>query len=392
MNVTLAGEYARFVERAANALIGSGAQDLLPPDGLRATAPPWAQEWDRVLLVNAPGAGTLYAFTVADQANLDALGAQVNRLVSGLAQRGILRGAPVRLVTVAAFPMGVDPRTGRKVVRLAPSEYVPGLRPTTWAVDLARGEVHMPWSFNKPEGADVVQQAARNVSTEEGLESRDVGELQRMHLERTQAFYQMMQGRQPYVTYALIAINVGVYLALFGAGSPTVDALVKYGALVPRLVQHGDWWRLFTSMFLHGSVTHILFNMVSLFAVGTLAERFYGSAKFLGIYLGSGLIAALTSFGWAVAQGNLAEPAVGASGAIFGIVGALVTLRFQTSEVIPASLRQRISSSMLVLVAINFAVLYFVAYVDNAAHVGGLIGGMALSFLLPVTKRAAVSS
>jgi rhomboid protease GluP len=82
----------------------------------------------------------------------------------------------------------------------------------------------------------------------------------------------------------------------------------------------------------------------------------------------------------------MSTPHVGASGAIFGIAGALMTLRFQRSDVIPLSVRQRISSSMLMLVVINLIVLAFTPNIDNAAHIGGLAGGMALSFVFPLVR------
>jgi rhomboid protease GluP len=171
------------------------------------------------------------------------------------------------------------------------------------------------------------------------------------------------------------------------------DSTVRdWGAQSPSLIEHGQWWRLFTEMFLHASLTHILFNMASLLAIGTLAERLYGSAKFLAIYLGAGLIGSLVSFSYAVAQGNLNVLGVGASGAIFGVAGALMTVRFQHTDVIPAALRRRVSSSIAPLVLVSLFLAAVTPYVDNSAHLGGLIGGMALSFAFPLTKRAPVTT
>ena len=162
----------------------------------------------------------------------------------------------------------------------------------------------------------------------------------------------------------------------------------EWGAQSPSLIQHGQWWRLITEMFLHASLTHIVFNMASLLAIGTLAERLYGSAKFLAIYLGAGLIGSVVSFSFAVAQGHLSILGVGASGAIFGVAGALLTVRFQQSEVIPAALRRRVSSSMAPLVLISLFLAAVTPYVDNSAHLGGLFGGMILSFTFPLVKTA----
>jgi rhomboid protease GluP len=141
-------------------------------------------------------------------------------------------------------------------------------------------------------------------------------------------------------------------------------------------------------MFLHASITHILFNMVSLLAIGTLAERLYGSARFLFIYLGAGLLGSITSFVLALYGGNPGVLSVGASGAIFGVAGALVTVRFQQSDVIPLQVRQRITASIAPLIVISLVLAGLTPYVDNSAHVGGLLGGMALSFAFPLTRTA----
>src|SRR5206468_10455577 len=127
--------------------------------------------------------------------------------------------------------------------------------------------------------------------------------------------------------------------------------------------------------------------MISLFVVGSLAERLYGSFKFLAIYMGSGLIASLAGLGYSIAVGDLYTPHVGASGAIFGIAGALMTMRFQRTDVVPLNVRNRTSSSMIMLVALNLIVLTFTPNIDNAAHIGGLAGGMALSFVFPLARR-----
>jgi rhomboid protease GluP len=221
-----------------------------------------------------------------------------------------------------------------------------------------------------------------------------------VHASRTNQFYDLMRGRQPFVTYSLVLINVAIFVVMIGFsgsnalstvlhGGPVADGTVRdWGAQSPTLIEHGQWWRLFSELFLHASLTHIVFNMASLLAIGTLAERLYGSAKFLAIYLGAGLIGSAVSFAFAVAQGNLSILGVGASGAIFGVAGSLLTVRFQHSDVIPAALRRRVSSSMAPLVLISLFLAAVTPYVDNSAHIGGLIGGLGLSFVFPLVKTA----
>jgi rhomboid protease GluP len=150
------------------------------------------------------------------------------------------------------------------------------------------------------------------------------------------------------------------------------------------------------SMFLHANLTHLAVNMISLMYLGLIAERLYGSAKFTVIYMGAGLAGNVASVLYnsstqihvgplAVTGGDPGALAVGASGAIFGIAGALFTLRYQRSELIPRAIRTRVSSSILMMVVINFVVLHFVPQVDNSAHLGGLVGGAILSLVLPIS-------
>jgi rhomboid protease GluP len=242
--------------------------------------------------------------------------------------------------------------------------------------------------FNRSPERVALQAAIHQARDGDVLDAQGVSAMQRESMQRTEAFYSLMQGRQPIVTYGLIVINVALYWLLYARGGPDSEtALRAMGALSPILIEHGQWWRLFTAIFLHASVPHILFNMVSLFAVGTLAERLYGSMRFLAIYLGSGLIGSLTSFTYAVVSGNTNVLGVGASGAIFGVAGALLTVRYQRSDVIPQRLRQRISTSLLPLVAFSLIFAFLTPHVDNSAHIGGLIGGMLLSFVFPLLNE-----
>lgn len=381
----MAIDYDRFLVRSAAALASAGAQLLLPAaDAARAA--PWASGWDQILLADGPGSQTLYAFTRVNGGNVQE---QLDRLAEGLSQNGVLGRSPVpvSLVAVAVLPHGAESRRIRGLTGLTPSRYYPGLRPSTWVVDLAGEKVHTGGLGRKAEGKDLIQQAA-SADSVQVLDAGGLDALQQRHVEQTQAFYRLMRGRQPLVTYALVAINVAVFLLMYTQGGPGNDATLRnFGALSPQLIEQGQWWRLVTAMFLHASVTHIVFNMVSLVAIGTLAERLYGNTKFLAIYLGSGLIGSLTSFGYSVLTGSLNILGVGASGAIFGVAGALLTVRFHSSDVIPKRLRNQISSSMLPLVALSLIIARLTPNVDNSAHIGGLIGGMILSFVFPLTRR-----
>jgi rhomboid protease GluP len=360
-----------------------------------AGVPDWLAPWDEILVSETPGAAALSAFTTGDRSDARTLQERVDSLAAGLADLGVFRGSPIALNVIVTFVDSPPPDLRKAASHLVPRAYFPGLRPRSYAVDLATNAVAggrgtalrtvlehaLLTGWNTPDAADVEQR-------------------HRAHKARTSQFYELMRGRQPVVTYSLVIVNVVIFVLMLWSsggnafstvlhGGPVADGTVRdWGAQSPLLIEHGQWWRLFSEMFLHASLTHIVFNMASLLAVGTLAERLYGSTKFLAIYLGAGLIGSVASFSYAVAQGNLGLLGVGASGAIFGVAGALLTVRFQQTDVIPLALRRRISSSMAPLVVVSLFLAAVTPYVDNSAHLGGLIGGMALSFAFPLMKRA----
>jgi membrane associated rhomboid family serine protease len=384
-----------FVTRTARELQAEGARVLFDRS-LPAHVPEWLGAWDAVLVNETPGAASLFAFTSGDGTDQRRLQAQVDRLTAGLAGLDLFRGAPIALNVVFTFARSPDAGLRRAASHLVPSAFFPGLRPRAYVVDLA---------INAVSGArgsalrEVLEETLRS-SAGPALDSREVEQRRTMHASRTSQFYDLMRGRQPFATYGLVLINVVIFVVMVGFsgsnalgtvlhGGPVGDGTVRdWGAQSPTLIEHGQWWRLFSEMFLHASLTHIVFNMASLLAIGTLAERLYGSVKFLAIYLGAGLIGSAVSFAFAVVQGNLNILGVGASGAIFGVAGALLTVRFQDSDVIPAALRRRVSSSMAPLVLISLFLAAVTPYVDNSAHIGGLIGGMGLSFVFPLMKAA----
>jgi membrane associated rhomboid family serine protease/Flp pilus assembly protein TadD len=188
-------------------------------------------------------------------------------------------------------------------------------------------------------------------------------------------------------TVWLIAINVLMYLVT-GVASHSIskinnEVLLRFGANFGILTLGGQPWRLLTCTFLHGDFLHILLNMWALLNLGILAEILFGRRSFLGMYFISGLAASIVSVSWHFHTGNPSIFTVGASGAIFGIAGALIpALALQKN----ARLRTALSGN---LVGIVIFVVYTVAYgfreahIDNSAHLGGLACGLILGVALP---------
>lgn len=182
--------------------------------------------------------------------------------------------------------------------------------------------------------------------------------------------------RQAYVTWTLAALYAGVFGLELAFGVEASAAV--YGMHPLSIALGGEWWRLFTSEFLHGSLLHIGFNVLVLVSVGPALERALGHVRFLAVYLLAGL-------GGAIASYSFSSPltvSVGASGAIFGLMGALV--------VAGRSLRVDVTQ-VLVLIGINL-VIGFVpgTNIDWRAHVGGLVTGAATAGVFVLASRAGV--
>jgi membrane associated rhomboid family serine protease len=176
--------------------------------------------------------------------------------------------------------------------------------------------------------------------------------------------------KNAYVTQVLIAMNVIVYIATVVQGQGLNDPggkIFREGLLYGPFVADGDWWRLITSAFLHANILHLLFNVLALWWFGTPVELFLGRARFLLVYIVSGLAGA--------AGALLASPdaaTVGASGAIFGILGAALVLERQRMYVL--------GGSALTIIVINVIFSIAVPGISIGGHIGGLVGG-ALSTL-----------
>jgi len=176
------------------------------------------------------------------------------------------------------------------------------------------------------------------------------------------------------LTRLLIAANVLVFLWELSTGD-TGDGsvLVHDGALYGRLIDAGQWWRIFTAAFLHAGWLHIATNMFALYQVGTFVELLYGRARMAIIY-----VVAIVGSGIAVYWFSYDAPTVGASGAIFGLFGALTAGGLRLGKT-GRDLVQQSAGIIILNLILGFTVFRFVS---NAAHIGGLIAGLVVGFAL----------
>ena len=183
--------------------------------------------------------------------------------------------------------------------------------------------------------------------------------------------------RKPLVTWALLGINLLVWLVVEArGGSEDVDLLIDFGAMFGPLIGSGDYWRLFTAMFLHVGIAHLFFNSLGLFIFGQIVERAFGHARFAIIYVLAGLFGSVFSVLF-----NPLAIAAGASGAIFGIVGALAAF-FLVQRDLLGAIGQRSLVGILFIMVIQFLYGLNTPGVDNWAHLGGLLGGLAIGLAL----------
>jgi membrane associated rhomboid family serine protease len=174
-------------------------------------------------------------------------------------------------------------------------------------------------------------------------------------------------------TMALVAINVVVYMitAAQGGGINLPGGkLFSNWALQGLAVSNGDWWRLVTAMFLHGSLLHLAFNMLALYWLGTIIEQALGTRRFLLVYFVSGLAGSAGALWFSSAF----AVTVGASGAIFGLIGALLILEYLSTG--------SLMGQAMVLIVVNLALTFAVPNISIGGHLGGLAGGIIATFAL----------
>jgi rhomboid protease GluP len=181
------------------------------------------------------------------------------------------------------------------------------------------------------------------------------------------------------VTYFLIGTNALIFLLMWitGAGiwEPGTDVLIKWGANYKPMTTGGEWWRLFTCIFVHIGIVHLLLNMYALLMIGNYLEPMLGRLRFTVAYVCTGIIASITSLWWHQ------DPIVsaGASGAIFGLYGLFLALL--TTNLIPHSARKALLQSIGIFVLYNITYGLRSQTVDNSAHIGGLLSGLAIGYL-----------
>lgn len=214
--------------------------------------------------------------------------------------------------------------------------------------------------------------------SEEGVQlfmkiTNDINSHNKTDAEKVDEVFRM---KYPLVTYILIAINIVFYIfpILFGSYNQIIDKFCIYG----ENIRMGEYYRLLSGIFLHGNIIHLLLNCYSLYVIGTQLESFLGKVKYLIVYLFSGICGAF----FTVMFSKL--PSIGASGAIFGLLGSLLYFGYHYR----VYLGNVMKSQIIPLIILNLLIGFTFNGIDNFAHIGGLIGGSLITVGLGIKYKS----
>jgi rhomboid protease GluP len=222
----------------------------------------------------------------------------------------------------------------------------------------------------------------------------------------TMRFLRAIFSRPAVFTITFIVANVFLYLLMWLSGGAQGDVLLAYGAKLNYLIREGQWWRFVTPVFLHVQIPglgplHLLSNMYGLFMLGPYVEKLYGSARFVVFWVVTGVAGVAASYlavrpEWA--GGALGQflfkpydsPSAGASGALFGLMGVLFVFGIKYRHELPEGLKRVFGTGLLPTLLINLFIGYVGRrFIDNAAHLGGLLSGMGLALVVGYKRPGA---
>lgn len=226
---------------------------------------------------------------------------------------------------------------------------------------------------------DIVEKTNRK---EDGLEYfiKVTDNINKKNEKRNKIAEKIFSYKQPIVTYIIMAICIILFILMeLSGGSTNSQVLLKYGANLDVLVKNGEYYRLFTCIFLHIGIMHLLCNMYSLYIIGREVENLFGKVKYIIIFILSGVFGSIMSL--AFTPNTISA---GASGAIFGLLGALLYfgMHYRTY------LGEAIKRSIIPIIVINLIIGFFAEGIDLAAYIGGLVGGVLVAMMVGVPDKS----
>ena len=217
------------------------------------------------------------------------------------------------------------------------------------------------------------------VYSEDGVElfAKITNDINEHNMKDASRIEKVFKNKGPYITFILMGINVLLFLVPVLLGS--YETIINRYCIHGPSIRLGEYYRLITGMFLHGSIMHLFFNVYALYVIGSQIENYFGRIKYLIIYLFSGLMGALFSM---IFGGSAAS--IGASGAIFGLMGSLLYFGYHYRVYLGNVLK----TQLIPLIIFNLFLGFILSGVDNFAHIGGLIGGVLITKAVGVKDKS----
>jgi rhomboid protease GluP len=187
--------------------------------------------------------------------------------------------------------------------------------------------------------------------------------------------------RRPTFTYVFFGINIIVFLLMALAGGSNEPILMAFGVKSNPEIAQGQWWRFVTPIFIHIGLLHLFFNSYALWIVGPQVEKLYGGARFVILYVLTGVAGVYGSYSY-----HPYTISAGASGAIFGLFGVLLVFGIRYRAGIPPFFKRAVGTGVLPVIVINLIIGFTIPMIDNSAHIGGLLAGAALAAVVPFRK------
>lgn len=198
-------------------------------------------------------------------------------------------------------------------------------------------------------------------------------------------FMQALWSRRPTFTYLFLALNILIFVMMEFAGGTTNEAtLMAFGVKSNPEIDSGEIWRLVTPIFIHIGLLHLFFNSYALWMVGPQVEKLYGSARFVLLYVLTGIAGVTGSYFY-----HPDVVSAGASGAIFGLFGVLAVFGLKYRKTIPPFFKKAVGAGVLPVIVINLIIGFSVPAIDNSAHISGLLAGALLALLIPFHEPGA---
>ena len=215
---------------------------------------------------------------------------------------------------------------------------------------------------HKEEGLDLIVKISDDINKES--------------FEKSKKIEKIFSIKKPVITYLLIGICILMFIITYLFQREDIFIL---GGNIKDLTRNGEYYRLLTCIFLHGGIIHITCNMYSLYIIGTQLESFFGKIRYLIIFLLSGICGSVLS----LAFSNSNSISIGASGAIFGLLGAILYFGYHYRVYLGNVLKNQI----IPIILLNLGIGFIVSGIDNFAHIGGLVGGIIITMALGVKDK-----